>query len=106
MKVSLGVSRELVERHGVISNEVACDMARAVRENLGASYGIGVTGITGSEPVEDKPPGPIHIAVHDGTRCEQLSYTLNLGRIALNEPVTRFRAGLNLLGDVNTDSGC
>jgi nicotinamide-nucleotide amidase len=81
-KIELGVSREVVEQFGVISSETACEMARVAREKLGASYGIGVTGITGSDPVEDKPPGTIHIAVHDGTRCEPLSYTINLGRIA------------------------
>ena len=34
-------------------------MARVARQNLAADYGVGVTGITGSEPVEDKPPGTI-----------------------------------------------
>ena len=82
MKVALGVDAALIEQHGVISSEVACDMARAARENLGADYGIGVTGITGSEPVEGKPPGTLHVAVHDGTRAEPLSYTINLGRVA------------------------
>ncbi len=78
MKVALGVDEALIEQHGVISSEVACDMARAARENLGADYGIGVTGITASEPVEGKPPGAVHIAVHDGVRAEPLSYTINL----------------------------
>ena len=82
MKIALGVDASLIEQHGVISTEVACDMARAARQNLRADYGVGVTGITGSEPVEDKPPGTIHIAVHDGTQCQPLSYTINLGRIA------------------------
>ncbi|MEO8458860.1 MAG: competence/damage-inducible protein A [Chloroflexota bacterium] len=81
-KIAQGVSRDLIEQHGVISPEVACDMARAVRANLNADYGIGVTGITGAEPVEGKPPGTIHVAVHDGTRCEPLSYAINLGRAA------------------------
>jgi nicotinamide-nucleotide amidase len=83
MKVALGVSRELIEQHGVISSEVACDMARAARENLGADYGIGVTGITGGEPVEGKPPGTLHVAVHPPEAdAEPLSYTINLGRVA------------------------
>jgi nicotinamide-nucleotide amidase len=82
MKIALGVDAALIEQHGVISSEVACDMARAARENLGADYGLGVTGITASEPVEGKPPGTLHVAVHDGTRAEPLSYTINLGRVA------------------------
>ena len=83
MKMALGVDAALIEQHGVISSEVACDMARAARENLGADYGIGVTGITGSEPVEGKPPGTLHVAVHPPEAdAEALSYTINLGRVA------------------------
>ena len=80
MKVALGVDRALIDEHGVISTEVACDMARAVRENLGADFGIGITGIAGGSEVEGKPPGTLHIAVHDGTRAEPMSYTFNQGR--------------------------
>ncbi len=82
MKVALGVDAALVEEHGVISAEVAAEMARAARENLHADYGIGITGIAGNEPVEGKPPGTVHVAVHDGTAAQNLSYTINLGRPA------------------------
>jgi len=82
MKVALGVGQALIDQHGVISAEVAASMARAARERAGADYGVGVTGIAGSEPVEGKPPGTVHVAVHDGTKAEQLSYTINLGRPA------------------------
>jgi nicotinamide-nucleotide amidase len=82
MKMTHGVDPELIEQHGVISAEVAVDMARAARANLGADYGIGITGIAGDESVEGKPPGTIHIAVHDGERAEPMTYTFNQGRIA------------------------
>ncbi|HVP05032.1 MAG TPA: competence/damage-inducible protein A [Dehalococcoidia bacterium] len=82
MKVALGVGQALIDQHGVVSPEVAASMARAARERAGADYGVGVTGIAGSEPVEGKPPGTVHVAVHDGTKAEQLSYTINLGRPA------------------------
>jgi nicotinamide-nucleotide amidase len=82
MKIALGVDASLIEKHGVISAEVAADMARAARERSGADYGVGVTGIAGAEPVDGKPPGTVHVAVHDGTRAENLSYTINLGRPA------------------------
>jgi nicotinamide-nucleotide amidase len=82
MKRGLGVSAALIEEHGVISAEVACDMARAARQNLGADYGIGVTGIAGGQEVEGKPPGTMHIAVHDGGTAQPLSYTFYQGRPA------------------------
>ena len=76
MKIALGVSGELIEQHGVISSEVACDMARAARESLGADYGIGITGVAGGEPVEGHPPGTMHIAVHDGTGPDHVLHLL------------------------------
>jgi nicotinamide-nucleotide amidase len=79
-KMLHGVDPELIEAHGVISAEVAADMARAARQNLGADYGIGITGIAGEEQVEGKPPGTIHIAVHDGMQAQPMSYTFNQGR--------------------------
>ncbi|MEX0684333.1 MAG: competence/damage-inducible protein A [Dehalococcoidia bacterium] len=82
LKTALGVDGALIDQHGVISPEVAADMARAARELRGADYGVGTTGIAGNEPVEGKPPGTIHIAVHDGTRAENISYTYNQGRAA------------------------
>ena len=82
MKIALGVEAELIERHGVISSETACDMARAARENLAADYGIGITGVAGGEEVEGKPPGTMHIAVHDGGVAQPMSYAFYQGRAA------------------------
>ncbi len=82
LKIALGVSAELIQANGVISSEVAAEMARAVRESLGSDYGIGITGVAGGEPVEGHPPGTMHIAVHDGARAEPVSYTFYQGRAA------------------------
>jgi nicotinamide-nucleotide amidase len=82
LKQSLGVSADLIDRHGVISTEVAQDMARAARHSLDADYGIGVTGIAGPDEVEGHPPGTMHIAVHDGVQAQPVSYTFYQGREA------------------------
>ncbi len=87
MKMGLGVSAELIERHGVVSGEVAGDMARAARNSLDADYGIGVTGVAGPDELEGKPPGTMHIAVHDGRAPELISYQFYQGR-----PATKRRA--------------
>ncbi len=82
MKMGLGVSAELIERHGVISPEVAADMARAARRNAEADYGVAVTGVAGPDELEGKPPGTMHIAVHDGKAPQSISYAFYQGRLA------------------------
>ncbi len=81
-KIALGVDAALIEQHGVVSAEVAADMARAARDGRGADYGIGVTGVAGPDDHDGKPPGTMHIAVHDGVAPQQLSYTFYQGRAA------------------------
>jgi len=84
MKIALGVDEELVRRHGVVSQEVARDMARAARQRLGADFGIGVTGVAGPEPLEDKPVGTVHIALDDpDTSGQAISYAFAQSRAAI-----------------------
>ena len=63
MKVQMGVPQGTVDRYGVISEETARAMAHAVRERIGADFGIGVTGVAGPDKQEDQPVGTIYIAV-------------------------------------------
>jgi len=86
-KMGLGVSADLLEKHGIVSVQVAGDMARAARQALDADYGIGITGVAGPDEHEGKPPGTMHVAVHDGRAPEPISYTFYQGR-----PATKRRA--------------
>ena len=63
LKAASGVPVELIEEHGAVSSQVAEAMAEAVRRHLGADLGIGITGVTGPEELEHKPPGTVHIGV-------------------------------------------
>jgi nicotinamide-nucleotide amidase len=84
MKIAWGVDRQVIAEHGVISAECAQAMARAVRERLGADVGIGVTGVAGPDPQEEKPVGTVHITVAVGEGPPRTtSYVMPQGREAV-----------------------
>jgi PncC family amidohydrolase len=84
MKIANGVSADVIERHGVISAECAREMARAARERLEASVGIGITGVAGPDEQEGKPPGTLHIAIDAMWAAPQVvSQTFAQGRQAV-----------------------
>ncbi|MFB9836954.1 CinA family protein [Actinoallomurus acaciae] len=61
----LGVPEDLLAAHGAVHPDVAVAMAQGVRERLGASYGLAVTGVAGPEPQDGHPVGTVHVAVAD-----------------------------------------
>ena len=42
-----GVDPQLIREHGEVSEQVAIALARGIRDRLGATYGVGITGIAG-----------------------------------------------------------
>jgi PncC family amidohydrolase len=74
----LGVRRETLATAGAVSCETAMQMARGVRDLMGADYALSVTGIagpTGGTP--DKPVGLTYIALvgPDLEQCERHVWT-------------------------------
>jgi nicotinamide-nucleotide amidase len=63
VKAQFGVAQSILDAHGAVSTETARAMAQAARERLGASVGVGVTGVAGPDPQEGKPVGEVHIAI-------------------------------------------
>ncbi|MFH1141985.1 MAG: nicotinamide-nucleotide amidohydrolase family protein [Chloroflexota bacterium] len=69
LKIASGVPAELIELHGAVSSQVAEAMASAARLRMGADFGIGITGVTGPDELEGKPPGTVYIGLaHAGGR--------------------------------------
>lgn len=59
----LGVDQALLDQRGAVDAEVARQMARGVRETLGADWGIATTGVAGPEPQDGQPVGTVFVAV-------------------------------------------
>ncbi len=71
----IGVSRETIEKYGVVSAQTACEMARGVRLALGSDIGISTTGIAGpGGGTPEQPVGTVYIAVstRDGETAKLL----------------------------------
>ena len=70
-KASLaGVPEGVLARDGAVSTATAEALAAGARERLGATWGVGVTGVAGPDTQEGKPAGTLHVAVAgpDGVR--------------------------------------
>ena len=80
----LGVCRETIEKYGVVSEQVAYEMAKGVAKEAGSEVGIGITGVAG--------PGGGTVAKPVGMVCFGISlngmvktYTKQFGAIGRNE---------------------
>ncbi len=58
-----GVDPAVIAAHGAVSPETAASLAEGVRQRLGATYGLGLTGVAGPDEQEGHPPGTLHVAV-------------------------------------------
>jgi len=60
----LAVSRESLERHGPVSETVASAMARHIRDETGADWGVSTTGYAGPTSGDpDTPVGTVYIGI-------------------------------------------
>jgi len=58
-----GVPGPLLEAEGPVSASVAAALAAGARDRIGATYGVGVTGVAGPDPQNDQPVGTVYVAV-------------------------------------------
>ena len=60
----VGVAREALDEHGAVSEPVARQMARGVRDAAGTTWGVATTGIAGPTGGSDeKPVGTVFVGV-------------------------------------------
>ena len=75
----LGVSKELLDSVGAVSEEVAKEMSKGVCKRADADIGVGITGIagpTGGSP--EKPIGTVWISFYLKSSGENPAFLLNL----------------------------
>lgn len=71
----LGVSRDIIDKHGAVSPQCAIEMAQGIRRISKTDYGIAVTGIAGpSGGTHEKPIGTVHIALADSKGIQEKKY--------------------------------
>ncbi len=74
---TLNVRRELIEKHGAVSAEVAEAMAKGMRKRAQTDYAISVTGIAGpAGGTEEKPIGLVFIGYAHETQTESIKIIL------------------------------
>jgi nicotinamide-nucleotide amidase len=57
-----GVSQQLLADRGAVDPDVARQLAAGVRARLGATYGLGLTGVAGPSPQDGKAVGTVFVA--------------------------------------------
>jgi len=92
----LGVSEELLTKHGAVSRGVALAMAEGVRDLLGTEVGLSITGIAGpAGGTPTKPVGTTFIAVSSPLGREVRHHLWNSDRLGNKRHSAE--AALNLL---------
>lgn len=75
----LGVSKETIEKYGVVSDKVAAEMAEGIRKVTGSTYSVATTGL--AEGGDDRyPEGTVWIGVSGPSGTVTEMFTCNLGR--------------------------
>ena len=73
----LGIPQEDVDQYGVVSKEIAIQMAKRGQEKLAVDYCVSFTGNAGPEAMENKPVGLIYIGLASPDGVEVHEYHLN-----------------------------
>jgi nicotinamide-nucleotide amidase len=83
-----GVPLEIMQQHGTVSQASATAMAQAIRTQLGADFGIGVTGVPGPLAVEGKPVGLAYFSIASASTVHEQEIRVPPRRITMKRRVS------------------
>ncbi len=83
--VAHGVEADLIERFGMVSKEVAEDMARAARAIMDSDVGIGITGVSSVPDSATRATGAVHYAISHAALSRGFSANYPQGRLVLKQ---------------------
>jgi nicotinamide-nucleotide amidase len=101
-----GVPADLLATHGPVSEPTATALAEGIRVRCGATWGIGLTGVAGPDPVGGHGPGRVYLGVTDGSTTEVVTLDLAGDRAAVRSGAVEaaFAALLARLTGGNADA--
>lgn len=82
------ISADMLQRHGMVSQESATAMAQAIRKQLGADFGIGLAGALGPSAGADQPMGLAYLAIASASKVKEQEIRVPPRRITIKRRVS------------------
>jgi nicotinamide-nucleotide amidase len=93
-----GVPGDLLAAHGPVSPETAAALADGARKRCAATWGVGLTGVAGPDPVDGHGPGRVYVGIAGhGTQVHRLDLAGNRAAIRAGAVDAAMDALLSLL---------
>ncbi|MDO1605138.1 nicotinamide-nucleotide amidohydrolase family protein [Lactobacillus sp. YT155] len=73
----LGIDEKVVEEFGVVSKQVAEQMASKSRTKMGNDIGVGLTGVAGPDKLENHSAGTVFIGISTATNTQSYKFLLS-----------------------------
>jgi nicotinamide-nucleotide amidase len=83
--VLAGVPEQLLADHGPVSPETAAALAEGIRRRCTATWGVGLTGVAGPDPVDGHGPGRVYLGIADAQRTDVVQLDLAGDRRAVRD---------------------
>jgi nicotinamide-nucleotide amidase len=84
-----GVPADLLAACGPVSEPTAAALAEGIRQRCTATWGVGLTGVAGPDPVDGSGPGRVYVGLSDGVRTDVLRLDLPGDRTAVRTGAVR-----------------